>query len=78
MEEIITLFNKVTEKVDKETAIRLFVLAHQLERDTVTRFLQRLLWRYRFRTRQPRYCLCWWCCKFYYWQLQSTLSINTA
>ncbi|AAB59939.1 ORF 2 [Feline immunodeficiency virus] len=78
MEDIIVLFNRVTEKLEKELAIRIFVLAHQLERDKAIRLLQGLFWRYRFKKPRVDYCLCWWCCKFYYWQLQSTLSITTA
>nr|AWA45281.1 ORF2 [Feline immunodeficiency virus] len=78
MEEIIILFNKTTEKLEKETAIKIFVLAHQLERHKIIRLLQGLHWRLRFKKPQTKYCLCWWCCKFYYWQLQSTLSITTA
>nr|QRZ21084.1 OrfA [Feline immunodeficiency virus]QRZ21108.1 OrfA [Feline immunodeficiency virus]QRZ21114.1 OrfA [Feline immunodeficiency virus]QWY12959.1 OrfA [Feline immunodeficiency virus] len=78
MEEIIPLFNKVTEKLDKETAIRLFILAYQEDRGRFIRILQLLLWRDRFKSRNSKYCLCWLCCRFAYWRLQSTLSINTA
>nr|QWY12953.1 OrfA [Feline immunodeficiency virus] len=78
MEEIIPLFNKVTEKLDEEAAIRLFILAHQEDRYRFIRILQFLCWRDRFKPINSKYCLCWLCCKFAYWRLQSTLSINTA
>nr|AAT12496.1 OrfA [Feline immunodeficiency virus] len=78
MEEIIPLFNKATDKLGQEAAIRLFVLAHQIERDKFIRLLHLLIWRDRFKVPNPRGCLCWWCCKLYYWQLQSTLSISSA
>nr|P69469.1 RecName: Full=Probable Vpr-like protein; AltName: Full=ORF2; AltName: Full=OrfA; AltName: Full=Protein Tat [Feline immunodeficiency virus (isolate San Diego)]AAA43078.1 orf 2 [Feline immunodeficiency virus]AAB22931.1 orf2 upstream of rev [Feline immunodeficiency virus] len=76
--EVIRIFNKVAERLDKEAAIRIFVLAHQLERDKLIRLLQGLLWRLRFRKPKSKDCLCWFCCRLYYWQLQSTLSIDTA
>nr|WPT10328.1 OrfA [Feline immunodeficiency virus] len=78
MEEIIPLFNKVSEKLDKEEAIRLFILAYQEDRCRFIRILQLLLWRDRFKSINSKYCLCWLCCKSAYWRLQSTLSINTA
>nr|WPT10364.1 OrfA [Feline immunodeficiency virus] len=78
MEEIIPLFNKVAERLDKEKAIKLFVLAHQVDRDKYIRILQWLLWRNRFKSVNSKYCLCWVCCKFFYWQLQYSLSITTA
>nr|WPT10304.1 OrfA [Feline immunodeficiency virus] len=78
MEEIIPLFNKVTEKLDKDLAIKLFILAYQVDRYRFIRILQLLVWRDRFKSINSRYCLCWLCCKSAYWRLQSTLSINTA
>nr|WPT10358.1 OrfA [Feline immunodeficiency virus] len=78
MEEIVPLFNKVTEKLDKEQAIRLFILAHRVDRCRFIRILQVLVWRDRFKPTNSKDCLCWLCCKFAYWRLQSTLSINTA
>nr|QRZ21126.1 OrfA [Feline immunodeficiency virus]QRZ21132.1 OrfA [Feline immunodeficiency virus] len=79
MEEgIISLFNRATEKLTKEEAIKIYIIAHQTDRDKFIRLLQLLLWRNRFESTNSKYCLCWGCCKFFYWQLQSSLSINTA
>nr|WPT10370.1 OrfA [Feline immunodeficiency virus] len=78
MEEIIPLFNKVTEKLDREAALRLFVLAHQVDRNRFIRILQLLIWRDKFKAINSKFCLCWLCCKSAYWRLQSTLSINIA